>query len=473
METQQFMLSNYINTNTTDNILKNLYDNHQLMSKDYPETNMVILYNKYENKHKSRLEMECRSVILDRTTFKIICYSCPTPIYNMEAVNYMWKNQHSTKETYVCYEGSLISLFNYNETWYAASRKCIYSKETEESGQYKMFMDVIRKDGYTDLDSFTKLLDNTKSYHFVLIHHLNENIVNYKKEFGDNYMKLCFIFARNIVTQEEYNSENIDCVNLSDNIFLPKKIEDGKIQDITQHKTNTNMLEQPSNEGVIIKMNNNILKLQNPSYQFHKAIGSDKNMYRGFLCLYQNNTLKQYLDTNTNTDKFRKIVNPLNTTESYDMIGMIDALFKVITCELLYLFNILYDNDGNQKDQTLYLKLPDEYKTILFQIRGILFANKKRKQSFPPASTDLLEIKDIYNLLKSIEVKVLESFIRCRKLMLNWIKLEKNDDTRLFTNSLYHSDKIFYKLISIYTIKLFPEIMQDDTPWKSQINASA
>ena len=121
--------------------------------------------------------------------------------------------------------------------------------------------------------------------------------------------------------------------------------------------------------------------------------------------------------------------------------------------------------DGTQKNNTLYLNLPDEYKNILFQIRGILFANiKKQKSSWPQKVGDVLEVKDIYNLLKFIDVRTLESFIRSRKLMLNWTKLEKTDNTRLFTSSLYHGDKILYKLISIYTIKLFPEIMPDDIP---------
>ena len=158
MESKQFILSNYINKSSVnlDILLKNLYDNYNIMSKDYPDNNMIILYNKYANKHKSKLEMECRSVVIDRTTQNIICYSCPTPIYNMDAVHYMWKNQHNAKQSYVCYEGSLMSLFNYNNMWYLSSRKCIYNKDSEQDTQYKMFLDVLKKDGH-DMISFTNL----------------------------------------------------------------------------------------------------------------------------------------------------------------------------------------------------------------------------------------------------------------------------------------------------------------------------
>jgi hypothetical protein len=471
METQQFILSKYINEGTEIEILlKKLYNEHHVMSKDYPEHNLVVLYNKYNTKRKTKLEMECRSVVLDRSTNQIICTTCPTPIYNIDAVNYIWKNPNVQKDTYICYEGSLVSLFNYNNNWFLSTRKCIFNKESEEVGHYKMFMDVLRKDGYPDLDSFTKLLDCNTSYHFVIIHHSNENVVNYKKEFGDLYMKLCFIFARNRLTQAEYKSEDIDSINLSDNIFLPKKIENTVEYDTMNVASLQNISEPPVNEGVVIKMNGMILKIQNASYQFHKAIGSEKNMYRGFLYLYQNNTLKPFFENNSVMDIFKKIVNPLNTKESYDMIGMIDCLFKVLTSELFNLFLKLYDKDGNQLNCILYSKLPEEYKNLLFQIRGLLFQNKKKHTaSYQQNKTvDYLQLKDVYYLLKSIEIRALESFIRCRKLMLNWSKLEKTDETDIYSTTLYLCDKIFYKLATIYTIKLFPEIMPEDTPWSNQ-----
>jgi hypothetical protein len=465
MESQQFILSNYINDSLDyDKLLEKLHSNG-IRSKDYPDYNMTVLYNKYEVRNKSPLQMECRSVVIDRTNKSIICYSCPTPIYNIDAVNYMWRNQKSPKETYVCYEGSLLSLFNNNENWYVASRKCIYNKDSDETSQFKMFMDVLRKDGHSNLDSFTNTLDKDRSYHFVLIHHENENVVNYKKQFGDNYTKLCLIFTRNIKNHMEYDINESNCIT-SGNIFIPSKIED---VDSMQEEALKNISEAPSTEGIIIRMNGKILKLQTSSYQFHKAIGSEKNMYRGFISLYQNNSLKQYFENNTNMEKFRKITNPLKVTESYDTIGIIDAVFKVCTSELLYLFNLLYDTTGTPTNKTLYNILPNEYKNMLFHVRGIFIQNKKKGTSWPPPQNhSFLRISEIYNLLKTIDVTSFENFIRMRKLMMNWVRLEEsnNNDLQLFHSTFYHNDKIFYKLSSIYTIKLFPDIMPDNIPGK-------
>ncbi len=474
MNSQQNILSHYIkNLKNIDNINKHLYQTHNIMTKDYPELDMTIYYNKYSNKHKSQVEQSARSVIMSRgidKEQKVICYTCPTPLYNHEAMAYLNRNKDKERSYYECYEGSLMSVFNYNGKWFIASRRNIYSdnmvhKETKEvkddvekqenSNQFKMFLEVLENDGYKTFDDFTKELDNMYSYHFVLIHHMNENIVNYVPMFGPEYKKLCFIFARKMSTLEEVSSETIVNTFVSDNIFLPKIINN-----IDSNMSTENITEQPTSEGIIIKINGILLKLQSTSYIFNKSMNSDKNMFRGFLTLYQNNTLKNFLSNEGNM-KFKKIVNPLNTTESFDMIGMIDTLFKVITSELHHLYYLLWSDEGVHLNKELYNMLPREYKDVLFHLRGVYFSHKT-KQVEP--SEQVLKLKDVYNFVKTLDIVLLEKFIRCRKLMLNWCRLEKSVNSLLFFTTLHKCEKVYYKLSAIYTTKLFPEIMPKDIP---------
>lgn len=458
MNSPQYILAHYIsNLNNVDDINKHLYQNYNIMTKDFPELDMTIYYNKYDNKHKTNIETTTRSVILSTSSHKVLCYTCPSPIYNMDAVQYLWRNQDKPRETYICYEGSLISVFNYNDKWFVASRKNIYN-DTNSGGQYKMFMDVLKQDNYETIDDFTNKLNKNYSYHFVLIHYENDNIVNYVNQFGENYKKLCLIFARDVSSQKEIKLDEMETSFITDNIFLPKKIEDKDAQGFISNISSSNIINQPEYEGIIIKVNNNILKLQSSAYQFHKAIGSEKNMYRGFLSLYQNNSLKNFF-TNDNA-KFKKIVNPLNQVESFDTIGIIDALFKVITSELHNLFYKLWTDKGEHLNKELYNKLPKEYKDILYHIKGIYYANKTKQTDDEP----ILKLKDVYNFIKSIDTHILEHFIRCRKLMLNWVRIEKTPEAELFNKTLHHSEKVFYKLSAIYTTKLFPEILPDDLP---------
>lgn len=465
MSSPQYMLSHYISAQpVTDDIKHQLYDNFNIMTKDYPDHGLTIYYTKYDNKHKTQLELSTRSVIMSNQEFpQVVCYTCPSPIYNMDAIQYLFRNQQTVKEMAICYEGSLISVFNYNDNWYVASRKNIYTGSSEQVGHFQMFMEVLANDGYESLDKFTKCLNTQYTYHFVVIHHKNENIVSYEDTFGPEYKKLCFIFARDKTTLGEFRAEDIENTFVSENIFLPKYISEEDFQTFMQQISVVNVTQSPKIEGIVIKMNEHVLKLQSASYMFHKSIGSDKNMFRGFISLYQLNTLKLFL-SDTKNEKFRKIVNPLNTKESFDMIGMIDAMFKVVTSELYALFYILWDDTGTHLNNDLYNVLPREYKDMLFNIKGLYYANKMRFGKKLKINVPILKINDVYNYIKIIDSGVFEKFIRCRKLMLNWTRFENNSNVTQFINSLHKCEKVYYKLTAIYTTKLFPEIMPDDMP---------
>ena len=178
-----------------------------------------------------------------------------------------------------------------------------------------------------------------------------------------------------------------------------------------------------------------------------------KRIFTGFINLYQNNKLVECFKTNVNFQNYKKIVNPLNTNESYDTVGIVDAVFKVLTSELFELYKLFWDNEGGHKNKDLYEILPKEYKNILFHVRGIYM--KK----------DIIRLGDIYNYLKSVSSNDIENLLRIRKLMINWTKLNtKNDNLKKFSGVSSKCDKVHYKLIAIYTNKLFPEIMPDDIP---------
>jgi hypothetical protein len=457
----EFILADYINTFDTEHIedMRKKLFSLGVLTKDYPDENLMLLYNRYNNDRKQPLELECRSIVINRDNFQVENFSCMTPIYNNDAMKYLIMNQENEKEIFICYEGSLLSLFNFSGKWYFSSRRNlmpVINDSNMSNPHYKMFSDVLEQDGFTP-ETFLDKLDSKYTYHFVLIHHENKNIVNYENQFGKKYMKLCFIFAREKNTKREINSEDINSLFLSENIFLPKRLMN--IEEFDKINSG-DLTTEPNTEGIIIKTNNRVLKLQTIPYQFYKAIGTEQNLYRGFLHLYQNNKLKDYFESNENTLKYKKIVNPLKTDESFDTMGMIDAVFKVVTKELFELFNSLWDIDtGNRKNESMYNILPHEYKTMLFNIRKLYFINKKKNME------SYLSMKDIYFYLKSLEIGFFESFLRSRKLMLNLVrKSKKEKDIIDFSKTTNIERKVLNKLCAIYTNKMFPEIMPDDVP---------
>ena len=120
-------------------------------------------------------------------------------------------------------------------------------------------------------------------------------------------------------------------------------------------------------------------------------------------------------------------------------------------------------------DNGLYEILPKEYKSMLYGLRGIYFKNKSDIYNSEDKTQKkiYLQIKDIYQYIKSVDIDTFEQYLRVRKLMSNWVKLEPNNEQLKKFNKINDKcDKVHFKLTAIFTNKLFPNIMPDDLPQK-------
>jgi len=447
---------------------KKLFDNYSIMTKYNEEDNLLLLYHKYNLPIKSELEQDCRSLVIDVTTLQVISYTCPNTISNKEAQQFLLNNNNLEYEMYKCYEGSILSLFNHNNKWYLSTRRCLDSKKSKSilnnSNYYDMFIDVLNKENVS-FEEFTNSLNKEYGYYFIIIHHYNKNIIDYTKHFGENYAKLCLIFIRNKEDQIEIkNYEYSELLKNYKNIFKPEKMTMEEFAEL-----NKNLNIDVELEGIIVKtVKDNkqyIFKLQTTSYQFCKAIGTDTNIYKGYLYLYQNGILKEYIENNKDHKNLEKIINPYNNNEIFDIIGIVDSVFKVIASEFFELYKLLWKlTNGEKQNEELYKILPKEYKDFLYNLRGIYFKikaipNKNEKKLFT--------IKDIYQYLKLIDIEKLCALLRQRKLMLNYVTINKTNNTnslnqfRTISNQI---DKIHIKLTAIFTNKLFPDITPTNLP---------
>jgi len=468
-----FYINKLINDFPELDILKTELYKQNILFKDYVDENLFLVYHKFDQKSITLLDRECRSIVIDRNNKQIVSFSCETPIINTEGLDYLLLNQQDEKIITKCYEGTLLSVFYYGSKWYVSTRRCLNSNESVwniNKSHFNMFMEVLNNSSYETLDSFTDKLNKDYCYYFVLIHHENNNIVDYESEFGKEYKKLLLIFVREKETQKEvdlYNS-TFELQILDDNIFLSEKINSLEEFDSLNKKEQFTL--PPKNEGIIIKcFDNNInryrlIKLQTMNYQFAKSIGSENNIFMGLIHLFQNNKLNEYISQLPN---LKKIVNPLNICESFDTIGIIDALFKVCTCELFELFKILYNiKNGKHLNNTLYKLLPKEYKDVMFNIRGIYFKKKAKLIGKKVEQSEIkeyyLQLKDIYKFLKNMLTENFCALLKMRRLMFNWSKI--NTEVSEFSKISFKCDKIHFKLASIYLNKLFPNIMPYDIP---------
>jgi hypothetical protein len=447
-------INNYKKENTDENIdidnfKKLLYNNYSIMTKYDEESKLMLVYHKYELPTKSKLEEDCRSLVIDIETLQIISYTCQNPVINKEAQQFLLNNNNLELDIYKCYEGTIMSVFYHKDKWYCSTRRCLDSNKSKwgDTNYYDMFMEVLSKDNIT-FEEFGNKLNKEYGYHFILIHHKNNNVIDYSKQFGENYKKLCLVFVRNKSDQSEVNNYDF---NFTDNIFRPDKMtmEEFSIQ-------NKDLNIDLDMEGIIIKTNTTLIKLQTISYQFCKTIGPESNIFKGYLYLYQNGTLKNYVE-NKNVDK---IINPNNSNELFDIIGIVDCVFKVLTSELFELYKLLWKFKNNEKQNNkLYTMLPKEFKDILYGLRGVFFKIKVERE------IKIFGIKDIYNYLKSIHIEQLCALLRQRKLMFNWVISNKTDtNLQLFKTISNVCDKVHLKLMAIFINKIFPDITSKDIP---------
>jgi hypothetical protein len=494
MNPPHFLINTVLETsqNNLEELRKKLFE-RGVLTKDYVDEGLMLLYHKFDSPVTNELERECRSLVIDRSTLKIKSYSCETPRANKEGMEYLIAHSTETQIINPCYEGTYLSVFNHNGKWYVSTRRCLDSQESvfnpvqkqTPMSHYEMFDAIVKKAGYTDFNEFSQKLDSSNSYYFVLIHHYNKHIIDYTNQFGDEYGRICLTTVRDSEMRELDIYENkVDFASYNDSglVFVPAKLE--SFESFSNSNKTIKYNETPESEGVVIRVWNtsmnkyHLIKLQSMNYQFAQVIGTDRNIFKGLVYLYQNDKLVDYFGQNPNTQNIKKIVNPLNTSESYDTVGTVDAVFKVCTSELFELFKNLWSlKNGQQQNKALYELLPKEYRDIMYSIRGLYFKKKavlmnKDTQTVTP--TDIknahLKIGDIYSYLKTLSTETFVAFLRMRKLMFNWVKVDSgNGHLTEFGTISNQCDKVHIKLCAIFTNKLYPNIMPNDVPPQKEV----
>lgn len=470
MSSPKFLISYYLSNAENNNIegLRKYLIENSMMSKDYPDEGLFLVYHKYDIPSLSEVERECRSLIIDRNTLKIIAYSCETPIMNMAGLDLVLNSVNQSQPPIIteCWEGSLLSMYKHNDKWYVSSRRCLNASVStihspdgvQVYNLYDMMMEVITGAGFKTFEEFTETLNPKMSYYWVLIHHNNKLTIDYTERLGENYAKLCLISIRdeNMVEQD---LTNLNEKYLSETIFVSPQMPFSEVSKYTNFSLEA-FGSKPTTEGLAIKVWNeechkyNLVKLQTPLYQFSQITGIDNvNIIKGLIYLYQNGKLKDYLTTHPEQSK---IENPQNTSQSYDVIGVIDSAFKASASELFELFKLLWSIQTGQKipeAKFLYDMMPKEYKDMLYNIKGIYYRKKaeshNQENQDVPTKNHYLRPTDIYNYMKTLPTEKLIQYWKIRRTMM--------DDalTRgIFPQIQTFCEKIQLKLLAIMTSKL-------------------
>ena len=152
MEKPKYLINNICTPNIEFEEIKKTLLTNGIISKIYEEDNLILIYNNYNISVKSDLQKECRSLVLDKTSYNIVAYSCETPMLNNDGLDYIKKYDKTLEYVTTCYEGSCLSLFYYNNKWYLSSRKHLNSINNNLSPKYEslynLFEQVLIDSGY-------------------------------------------------------------------------------------------------------------------------------------------------------------------------------------------------------------------------------------------------------------------------------------------------------------------------------------
>jgi hypothetical protein len=125
MESPKFIINNYLSRkyDSFESLQSTLFENG-ILTKDYPDDGLFLLYHKYDTPAYTELEMECRSLVVNRDTLKIVAYSCEVPRLNADGINFLKTiDIDKTNRPVIvndCYEGTLLSVFYHNDKWYVS-----------------------------------------------------------------------------------------------------------------------------------------------------------------------------------------------------------------------------------------------------------------------------------------------------------------------------------------------------------------
>lgn len=332
-ETFQHYNNTEDNNNTYANSLISTLKKHRLWSnikvKKYKNNDdIVLLHSNYKMgvdvyNYKELFE-QCRSVVLDFTLTNnnvVVTYanSIPERISYDKYVTELYNN--TTDTCLEAYDGTIITVYNYKGEWHFGTSSCPdansskFSHPTKSHGN--MFDEILYKFYNSNgiscehelntlsceeiskklRNAFVANLDPNMAYEFIIIHHENVHIVNYKDILGADYMELFHINTKNRSTLiEDIALTPIDTL-LQLGVKYPMRFD--SIQ-VAYSYINSN----PYSYGLIIKkVSDNVSKLYKISTDVinhrEETDPCHPNLWMNILSVYMKNkhdyTIKDYI----------------------------------------------------------------------------------------------------------------------------------------------------------------------------------
>lgn len=232
-------LTTYVSINNIETLINNAESFEQIKeialesgiqvreSNEEPLNNLYLLIAQRDSSELSPLQIECNGLILEKETNKVVCMSQNKFVHvnkDGSQINQIedLKSNHSRFRMEYCEDGTVIRLYNYNDTWFTATTRCVDARKSYWSSEKTfndMFWEIFNSSNYN-----VEQLDKTHTYLFILIHKENRIVVNHK------YNNLIYIGRIHNETKQEdftnyfYNEDPRRCIRRTKNIDVSSVI---------------------------------------------------------------------------------------------------------------------------------------------------------------------------------------------------------------------------------------------------------
>ena len=250
---------------------------------------MIFNYDHLFTPHDSLIGLECRGIVLEVDTWKIVA----KPMYRffnwgeveiLGAPHFNLDNTQFNFDDFVTQskeDGSLMILYNYNDKWMLNTRSFFLNEVGKTkvimSGIHEVYVDEVIKVFLSALNSkiecledLDKYLDKDYTYCFEFCSHLNRIVRNYKKS---TVFLLAKIANKNF---QEAENEETDKAAYSIGAARPKDYKLKTFKAIIEAMKEM-INKDPSLEGFVIRdLNSSRWKIKSPSYFFLHHISYDR-----------------------------------------------------------------------------------------------------------------------------------------------------------------------------------------------------
>jgi hypothetical protein len=201
MELTKFIKDNNINDFHN---LKNILESEIFKLKikeDNSLPNLFLIYNTEESNFDAIFVKECNGIILDKNTFKIVCYTFDK-CNDSDKLNEIFDMNNLYLEPSL--EGTLLRLYYYDDKWILSTKKCINANNSKWLSQKSFFQLFLECFEENQINYLFENLNKNLCYSFILTHPENNIIIQ------NEFPKLYHVSTRDLDTLNEiYLEENV------------------------------------------------------------------------------------------------------------------------------------------------------------------------------------------------------------------------------------------------------------------------